>query len=232
MTMRLVSAAIFLLAFLAPAAAQPASASRPTTLLHLTETAERSVPRDRLRVVLAAELTDRDAAKVQAEINRRMNKALTRIKATPGIAVDTQGYNVYEERGEHGPSRWHGSQSLSLTAEDFAKLLTLVGALQQDGLVVKGLAPELSRAARRGVEDQLTDEALARLKARAAHIAARLGAKVESYRELRIGNLGVPPSPLRAMAVMAEARAPLPPVAEAGEATVSVTVSAEIVLSP
>lgn len=229
---RLVATLFVLLASATAAAAQPTSSPGATTLLHLTETAKRSVPRDRLRIVLAAEFIDRDAAKVQAEINRHMNMALARIKATPDIAVETQGYNVYEERSDRAPPRWHGSQSLSLTAKNFAALLTLAGALQQDGLVIKGLSPELSDAARRAVEDQLTEEALARLQARARRIAAGLGAKVASYRDLRIGNASVPPSPLRSMVAMASARAALPPVAAPGEATVSVTVSGEIVLTP
>ncbi|HKT18344.1 MAG TPA: SIMPL domain-containing protein [Stellaceae bacterium] len=212
-----------------PAAAQTAPAASTTTMLHLSETAERNAPNDRLRVQLAAEYADRDATKVQAEINRRMGAALKQIKATPDIAVETEGYSVYEERSDKAPPQWHGSQTISLTAKDFAQLLSLVGGLQQDGLVVKGMAPELSREARRAVEDSLTDEALGRLRQRAAHIAATLGTKVAGMREVRIGNAASPPVPLRAMAM---ARAMPAPVAEPGEAKVSVTVSADIALTP
>ncbi len=228
-TMKLLAAGIlFIAAQIAPAAAQSSSPAGNTTILHLSGTAERSVPRDRLRVELAAEFVDADAAKVQAEINRRMTAAQARVKSSPDIAVETEGYSVYNERNDKGPARWHGSQSISLTAKDFAQLLALVGALQQDGLIVKAMAPELSRAAREAVEDELTDAALARLRQRAEHIAAGLGAKVDVFRDVRVGNAGVPPSPLRAMAVMG---AP-PPLAEPGEAPVSVTVSADIALAP
>jgi predicted secreted protein len=210
---------------------QDATSSR-ATVLHLSETAQRNVPRDRLRVDLAAEVTDPDAAKVQAEINRRMNAALARIKAVPDIAVETNGYSVYQDRPDKGPTQWHGSQAISLTAADFAKLLALVGNLQQqDGLVVRGLAPELSREARQSVEDELTDTALARLQKRAERVATGLGTRVDRFRDLTIGNVAAPPVPLRAMvAAVAPMPAP-PPIAEPGEATVSITAQADILLA-
>jgi uncharacterized protein len=225
-------AVLFLLASMASAVAQtaPASSGPPTTVLHLSETAERAVPRDRLRVVLAAEATNRDAAKLQAEINRRMSAALARVKAEPDVEAATEGYSVYQEHNGKTPPLWHGSQSLSLRGKDFGDVLGLVGTLQQEGLVVTGLAPELSSEARKAVEDELTDTALARLRRRAEHIASGLGAKIASYRDLRIGNAGVPPVPFYAMA--RAAAAPAAPVAEPGTATVSVTVSADIALTP
>lgn len=100
------------------------------SLLHLSETAQRDVPRDRLRADLAVDFTDLDAAKVQAEINRHMAAALTRIKAVPDVAIETNGYSVYQDRSDKGPQRWHGSQSFALTSKNFAALLVLVGTLQ------------------------------------------------------------------------------------------------------
>jgi len=216
-----------------PAAAQTAPAAANTTMLHLSETAQREVPRDRLHVELAAQAVDANASKVQAEINRRMAAALARIKAVPDIAVETQGYSVYQERSDKAPTRWHGSQSVAVTGKDFGAVLALVGTLQQDGLIVQGMMPELSREARQSVEDELTDVALQRLRRRAEHIAAGLGTKVEIIRDLHIGNAAPPsPVPLRAMMAMKGSAAAPPPVAEAGEATVSVSVSADIALAP
>jgi uncharacterized protein len=227
------AAVLLIVASIAPAAAQTASSSSAasTTVLHLSETAEREVPRDRLRVVLAVEATDRDAVKLQADINRRMSAALARAKTAPDVEAATEGYSVYQEHNPKTPALWHGSQSLSLRGTDFGHVLGLVGALQQEGLVVTGLAPELSSEARKAVEDALTDTALARLRRRAEHIASGLGAKIASYRDLRIGNAGVPPVPFYAMARAAAAPA-VAPVAEPGTATVSVTVSADIALTP
>jgi predicted secreted protein len=232
---QLVAAALIFLTMLTPVAAQSLPAPREATastatVLHLTETAQRNVPRDRLRADLAAEITDPDAAKVQAEINLRMNAALARIKALPDIAIEMAGYSVFQDRPDKGPVQWHGSQSLSLTAADFAKLLALVGDLQDAGLVVRGLAPELSREARQAVEDDLTDIALGRIRKRADRIAAALGTTVERFRDLNIGNVATPPMPLRAMAAAAPMLAQAP-VAEPGEAILSMTAQADIVLA-
>jgi predicted secreted protein len=222
---------LMLPAFIAPAVAQMAPAPSNATVLHLSETADRNVPRDRLRVQLAAEITDPDPAKVQAEINRRMSAALARIKAVPAVAAETNGYSVSQENPGKTPPRWHGSQSVALVAKDFATLLTLVGTLQQDGLVITGLVPELSREARQSVEDELTDEALMRLRKRAEHIAVGLGAKVDLYRDLRIGNAATPQPLMRAMVEAGSLSQSSPPVAEPGEAVVSVTVQADIALA-
>ncbi len=219
---------IGLAAFIASAAAQAPSVASNATVLHLTETAERNVPRDRLRVDLAVEISDPDAAKVQAEINRRMTAVLARVKSAPDIAVETNGYTVYQERPDKAPPRWHGSQSVSLVSKDFTPLLALVGTLQQDGLVITGLAPELSREAEQSVEDELTDSALARLQKRAARIAASLGTTIDTLRDVRIGNAGTPQPVMRAMATTGGMSASPPPVAVPGEATVMVTVQADI----
>lgn len=209
----------------APAQTPPAAASQ--AILHLSETSQRDIARDLLRASLAVELDGPDAAKLQAEINRRMTAALARIKAVPGIDVETTGYVVSQERPAKGPPLWRGKQSIALAGKDFATLLALVGALQRQGLVVEALAPDLSRDARQAVEDELTDTALARLKQRAARVAATLGTKVEGFRDIRIGSALPPP---RFAPMMAAAAAPAPAIAP-GTATVSVTVNADIVLA-
>jgi predicted secreted protein len=223
---------LILVALIAPARAQTPPAPSNVTILHLTETAARNVPRDRLRIELAAEVIDPNAVKVQAEINRRMSAALAHIKAVPDIAVETNGYNVYQDSPDKAPPRWHGSQSIALVAKDFTQLLALVGTLQQEGLVITGLAPELSREAQQSAEEELTDIALTRLRTRADRIAAGLGTKVDIYRDLRIGNAGTPQPMIRQMATMGKASQSVPsPVAEPGEAIVAVTIQADIALA-
>ncbi|HEX3970179.1 MAG TPA: SIMPL domain-containing protein [Stellaceae bacterium] len=201
------------------------------SILHLSQTAQRDVPRDLMRATLAAEAIDPDAGKVQSEMNQRMSAALTRIKQTAGITGETGGYNVYRETPDNQPARWHGSQTVTLTSKDFASLLTLIGALQQQGLVTQELAPDISREARQSVEDALTDEALTRLKQRADRIAATAGVKLQGIRSLTVGNVNAPPPIVRPMMHMMAAAAPAP-VAEAGDATVSITATAEFALAP
>ncbi len=209
----------------------PTAAVAGGTVLHLTENAERAVPRDMLRADLAAEASDADPTKVQAEINRRMSAALSRIKSVPALSVESGGYSVYQERADKAPPRWRGSQSVAVTGKDFAALLALVGDLQAGGMVVRGLTPGLSPSAQQSVEDELTDIALARLKQRADRVAATLGTKVASYRDLQVGNAQGQRPPMRAMAMAAPAAAMPSPVVEPGEAVVTVTIDANIVLA-
>jgi uncharacterized protein len=227
--------AAVLLATISAATAQSAPlqpAPGDLSTLHLSETAQRDVPRDLLRAALAAEATDPDAGKVQADINQRMSAAMTRIKQVAGVAVATGGYTVYRETPDKQPPRWHGSQTVTLTSKDFAALLGLTGALQQQGLVIQSLTPDISREARQSVEDALTDEALTRLKQRADRVAASAGVKLQGIRTLTVGNVNAPPPIQPMMRMAAASAAPMPPpVAEAGNATVSVTAAVEFALA-
>lgn len=225
-----------LLAVVATAVAQSAPlqpAANDQSTLHLSETAQRDVPRDLLRATLAAEATDPDAGKVQSVINQRMSAAMTHIKQIAGVTAETGGYSVYRETPDKQPPRWHGSQTVTLTSKDFAALLSLTGTLQQQGLVIQSLAPDISREARRSVEDTLTDEALTRLKQRADRVAATAGVKLQGIHTLTVGNVNAPPPIIQPMMRMAAASpAPMPPpVAEAGNATVSITATAEFTLA-
>jgi uncharacterized protein len=201
-------------------------------VLHLSETAQRDVPRDVLHATLAAEATDADAGKVQANINQHMTGALARIKQMAGITVETTGYSVYRDNPDKNPARWHGSQSVTLTGKDFAALLALSGTLQQQGLVMQALTPDLSREARQSVEDSLTAEALARLQQRADRIAAAAGVKLGGFRSLSVGNVNAPPRPIRPLAMARANVSSMPaPVAEPGSTPVSITVTAEFNLA-
>jgi predicted secreted protein len=202
------------------------------SVLHLSETAQHDVPRDVLHATLAAEAIDADAAKVQTNINQHMTAALTRIKQVTGITVETTGYSVYRDNPDKNPARWHGSQSVTLTGKDFAALLALSGTLQQQGLVMQALTPDLSREARQSVEDSLTTEALARLQQRADRIAAAAGVKLGGFRSLSVGNVNAPPAPIRPLAMARADVSSMPaPVAEPGSTPVSITVTAEFNLA-
>jgi predicted secreted protein len=212
-----------------PAAGMAQPAEPQPTVLHLSQTAERHVVRDRLRVEMRAQESGADPLTVQQGINRLMAAALDRVRgAAPGIEVATGSYLVGTERPAKGSPRWRGSQSLILTGADAAAMLKLAGALQSAGLVTSALAYEVSPEAVRSAEDDLTAEALAALDRRAAAIARQLHMTVLRYRDLSVGNAETGGAPPR-FAMMAAAAAP---VAAPGEATVSVTVRAELLLLP
>lgn len=198
------------------------------TVLHLSQTAERSVIRDLLRIELRVEETGADARSVQAAINRRMAAALERAKQVQGVRVETGSYNVGEERPQNGPTRWRGSQSVILTGKDADSMLKLAGVLQSDGLSTSSLTYDVAPETVRGAEEDLTAEALAELDHRAASIADRMHLAVVRFRDVRVGNAETGGRPVPRLAAMAVAA----PVAEPGEATVRVTIEAELLLAP
>lgn len=218
----------------APAGAQTALPPAGVTVIHLTAQAEQMMTRDRLRAGLAVEATGTGPQQVQAEINRRMEAALARVKQTASVKAQSGGYSVYQDREPNKPPLWRGSQSLSLWSDTPADLLKLVGDLQQMGLATQGLAYELAPETMRKAEDALTAQALDMIRQRADRIAAALGLKVQQLRNVTLGNAAANapgPVPMRVMAAAAGGAAP-PPSAEAGDATVSVSVQAEVWLAP
>lgn len=209
------------------------------TVVNLNESAERDVTPDTMRARLMAQASSESAATAQASVNAAMAKALARAKAL-GLEVETGGYNTYQESpprpaslppGAKPPAPiWRAQQSLILTATDDAKLLEAVGALQNEGLLLQELGYTVSRAQSRALQDELFNEALQRLTQRAEKAAAALGMRFEGW--ARVGlNGGVIQRPvmMKTMGMAAESRA-APPVAAAGEQTISVSVDGEAIL--
>lgn len=218
-------AAGFILCWAGTAVAQ--GTEQQTTVLHLSQTAERMVLRDLLRIDLRVEETGADPLAIQTAINRRMAAALDRAHQVQGVRVETGSYGVGEERPQSGPSRWRGSQSLILRSTAADAALKLAGALQSDGLLMSSMAYEASPETVRGAEEDLTAEALAALDRRAASVAGHMHLAVLRYRDLRVGNAETEGRPVPRFAVAAMAAAP---VAEPGEATIRVTTEAELLL--
>jgi uncharacterized protein len=216
------------LAHSAPALAQ--DAEQRTTVLHLSQTAERSVTRDLLRAELRIDETGADAAGVQAALNRRMATALDRAKQARGVRIETGSYYVGEERPQNRPAIWRGSQSLILRSKDSDATLKLAGELQSTGLAIASLGYEASPETVRGAQDELTAEALAGLDRRAASVAGAMHLNVLRYRDLRVGNAETEGRPVPRFAAAAMAAAPAPPVAEPGETVIRVTVEADLLV--
>ena len=216
----------------APVLAADTSAPNNVTIIHLNEKAERMMPRDHLRAGLAVEVSGQQAAQVQAEINRRMEAAIAKAKAVANVKVESGGYSVYPERSPGKPTLWHGAQTLNLQSDTPADLLQIVGDLQSQGLNAQGLTYEVKEATLREAEDGLTADALTQLRARADKVAADLGMSVQQLRDITVGNAeGGARPPMPVLMRSAVAAAP-PPVAEPGDAEISVTVQAEVWLGP
>ena len=247
--MRQLPAAILLAACIAAATGARATAQDASplaraameqglTVVSMSESAQRELRRDRLRIELRAEQAGRDPARVQAEVNRVMAAALARARAAAGagLRVETGGYAIHQERvGDTKETTWRARQGLSLSGTDAAAMLQLAGQLQQDGLLASGMGWELGDEARRAAEQELLGEAIARLRARADAVATALGGRF-----LRFATVAVDPQrgfdrPMPRMAApmaMASPAAAPEVAAEAGMEVVRVAVQAEALLGP
>ncbi|MBL8697006.1 MAG: SIMPL domain-containing protein [Alphaproteobacteria bacterium] len=239
--MRIVPAALVLAlatVLVAPAVAQEAKPEDGLTVVVLSESAQREILRDRLRVQLRVEQTGADAARVQAEINRRMTAALEKAKgAADGakLRVETGGYWIYQERPKDAPARWRGAQGMTLVGTDAAAILSLAGELQQDGFLMNGLAWELSPEARRRLQDELTTEAIERARARGQLVARAMDATLVRFGRLVIGAAGNEYQPMPRAMAYGEARAaaaPAPVAAEPGVEVVQVGIEAQVLMKP
>jgi uncharacterized protein len=237
----IVAVALLALAACDNAKAQTVQRTLPddATLLTLSESAEREVTPDTMRARLMAQATSESAATAQASVNTAMARALNRAKAL-GLEVETGSYNTYQEappRPQNLPAgakppapQWRAQQSLILTSKDDAKLLEATGALQAEGLALQELGYMLSREQQRGQQDDMFAEALQRLAARAEKAAVALGMRFEGWARVGLnGGMVQRPVMMKAMGMAARADA-APPVAAAGEQTVSVTVDGEAIL--
>jgi len=216
--------------------AADSAATAQETEIHVTQRADKSLPRDRIHVTLRVEAEGGDPAHLQAEINLRMAEALAKARQVAGLETETGGYAIYQENRQGESPKWRASQSLSFAGADFAAALALTGELQKSGLLIDGLAFDVAPATLAAAETELTDKALRLLRARVEHIAAVMGMTVERYAVLDIGNATAqefrPPMPaIRMTATSAMSSAP-PPAAEAGESTAWVSIDARVELVP
>jgi predicted secreted protein len=223
------------LAVLAACLLMPGTLAAAETILHLSETATVMAAPDELAATLRAEATNRSAVEAQKAVNTAMQAAVARAKQVAGVTVSTGGYGVWHVGPDAAAKieRWQASQTLNLTSHDGAALLTLVGELQQSGLVVGNLHWQLSRDAGRTAHQDATKQALTALRGRIDEAAELLGLRFGQFKSVRLD--GSHPQPaFRAMAApMAMAAAPAPPpTAVAEDVPVSATAEADAILLP
>jgi uncharacterized protein len=231
--MRRLSTACLLAIPLSVSAANLACAE---TLLHLGETATITVAPDELEASLRAEAVSPSAAEAQNQVNAAIQDSLGRARQMAGVTVATGGYGVWkmgptpQDRAE----RWQASQIIHLTSRDGAKLLSLVGDLQQKGLAVSNLGWRLSREAQRTAHQQATKTALAALRGRIDDAAGLLDLRFDHFKDVRLDSAPPQPAPvMRGTAMpMASPAAAAPPSAAPEDVPVSATAEADAVLLP
>jgi uncharacterized protein len=203
------------------------------TILHLSETATVMVAPDEIAATLSAQATSASASDAQARVNAAMSDALAQAHKVEALTVSTGGYGVWRTNQPDHADHWQVSQTLNLSGHDGPALLTLVGALQQHGLVVNNLGWRLSRGAERQAHQGATKQALSALRGRVDEAAALLDLRFDQFKEVRL-DAATPQPMFRAMAapMATGASAAAPPSVAPEDVPVSATADADAVLVP
>lgn len=240
LTRRWALAPALMLALAADAAPLAVLQSAPQNVINLSAEASREVPQDLLSITLGVTREGTEAAAVQSQLRQLLDAALTEARkaAKPGLLeLRTGAFSLYpryapKPAGGNAINGWQGRAELVIEGSDTAAISQLAGRLT--GLTVSRVAFSLSREAREKVEAEVAAQAIGRFKARAESYAQQFGFGSYSLREVSVGGgeSGGMPSPVfRTAAMGARASDESQPI-EPGKATVSVTVSGSIQLSP
>lgn len=206
-------------------------------IMSISATERREVEQDLLVATLSFKAEDRDARKVQDEINKKMREAVEKAKKEKNVKVNTGSYQVYERTEQRTKTKkWHGSQSMTLKSKDSEDILELIGELQAMGLTSNGLSYTLSPKTAVAIKDSLMEDALKQLQTRATRAAKALGKSSAILREINVQGGSIPYQRkhyARSNMIMADAAMDMAaPVAEAGESTITLTVNARALLMP
>lgn len=221
-------------ALLGAAAAQAQTAAIapvPQGVLNLSASAQTEVTKDVLSVVMSATRDGQDAATVQAGLKQALDAALAEARraARHGqVDVQTGGFSLYPRYNSKGAiSGWQGTAELVLQGRDMQAIAQLTGRLPT--MTIARVGYTLSREASEKVEAELTAQAIARYRAKAAETARQFGYSGFSIREVNVQTQEPAngPAPVYAMARMEAAADKALPV-EPGKGVVSVTVNGAV----
>ncbi len=203
--------------------------ARAETILDLSETASVAARPDEIAASLGAEAAAPEPAAAQDAVNRMMAQALDTARQVKTVTATTGQYAVWlvPERPPTSPPAWRASQTLDLSGQDGPALLSLVGALQRQGLAVQQLGWRLSARAARAARDQALRQAIGGLRKRAEEAAGLLDLRFVSFRTVRLTPEPTVMMPMRAAMVAAPG-----PNVEQGPIEVTATITAEAVLAP
>jgi predicted secreted protein len=244
-------ATISLIAFAPVVAANDGIIALPPaghTIVNLSVNEDVKLAQDTLSASLRYELDGASANEIQDKINKAIADAVADSKVYPDVKTTTGSYYVYAydeqqiidpRTGKPMPStkKWRATQTIELESQNSTKLLEFAGKIQTKGFVMNGLNYSLSQKKSESVQDDLMKKALASLNAKAKIAATALGKSSYDIIDVNINGSAPPVYPVYARASMmkmeaASADMVAAPVAEAGEASVTMNVTARVLLKP
>lgn len=201
------------------------------TIVDLSAEANRNAPNDLARATAYFEAQDANAAELAKRVNRSIAAGLETARAYASVKAKSGNTSTWPVYGKNARTieAWRMRSEIQFETRDMAALSELLGKLQATltiGQITLLPAPETRKRA----EDDATLDAIAAFQARAALIAKAVG-KSYRVRQMSINTGGSRPVyPMARAAPMAMAADAAPMPVEAGDSTVTVTVTGQIEL--
>ena len=211
--------------------AAAAETAPPQGVVSLSASASVEVVRDLLTITLSTTREGADAPTVQSQLKQALDAALAEAKraAKPGqLEVQTGNFSISPRYTNKGASNgWQGSAELVLEGRDMQAIGQLTGRITT--LTIARVGYNLSRELREKSEGEVSAQAIARYRAKAADYAKQFGYAGYAIREVNVNaNEQMPPRgvpmQMKAMVVASEEALPVEP----GKGTVSVNVSGTV----
>jgi len=200
-------------------------------IFSLQADARAEVANDYMEVSLVAEGQEKDSAELADKINSVMQWALSELETFSALEYSTGNYQTWPVYADKHIVGWRSSQTLRLGGADFEQAGKAVQKLQSR-LQVRSMQFRPQDDTRSDAEDDLITEALDNFKRRAAIVQQTMGAS--GYRvvqlDIHAGAPGIAPRMHMETMSRSSARVATAPAVEAGESTLSVTVSGQIQL--
>ncbi len=223
-------AAALVLALAAPLAG--AADQAPLGVVSLSSSATVEVVRDLLSITFNTTREGADAAAVQAQLKQALDAALTEAKkaARPGqVEVQTGNFSLSPRYTSKGVTNgWQGSAELIVEGRDMPAIGQLSGRITT--LTINRVGYAMSRELREKSEGDVTAQAIARYRAKAADYARQFGYTGYTIREVNVSGNEQLPMPRMSMMLAKTASAPADealPV-EPGKGVVTVSVSGTV----
>ena len=225
-----VAAAVAALALLAaPASAQ--NMAPPEGVVSLSSSASIEVAKDLLSVAFSTQREGQDAGAVQLQLKQALEAALNEARkvAKPGqVEVQAGNFSLYPRYSAKGTvNGWTGTANMAVEGRDMQAIGQLTGRITT--MTIARVGYNLSRETREKVEGDVTAQAIARYRAKAADYARLFGYTGYLVREVNVsaGETPYSDAPMMRAKVMSAASDEALPV-EPGKGLVTVNVNGTV----
>lgn len=203
-------------------------------MINLQASASADVDNDELITQLQVFEEGPDPARLTSTVNKRTALVLDAINHFDAIRAKTSGYSTRPVYHKGEITHWQVSQQLTLETNDFAQMSRLVADIDRLA-TIQSMRFQLSREKAESVQAELTEQAIASFKNKAALIARQLDR--DGYRLVTLHINSDPGGPMpvmeRAMVMSADmGGSGVPAALSAGSNEVSVQLNGSIQLDP